>query len=67
MLYRVTQDYRRTVEYDGTRTAEVEADSIQEARQMVAAGDVEWEWDDNESPSTVDNYLTFDDPEFEKD
>jgi len=64
MQVRVTQPYTRTVEIEGTRTAVIEAASIEEARQKFAGGQVEWEDDPEEEAVSGDTDLH--EPEFEQ-
>jgi hypothetical protein len=63
MEIRVTQYYRRTVEIHGSRSADIEASSIAEARQLCAEEGVDWE-DNQEEPGDVETELG--DLEFEE-
>jgi hypothetical protein len=56
MLVRVTQSYTRTVEIEGSRSAEIEAASIAEARELFAEGVVDWD-DSQEEQAGVETEL----------
>jgi hypothetical protein len=63
MRVRVIQSYTRTVEIEGSRSAEIEASSIAEARQLFAEEGVDWE-DSQEEQADVETQLG--DLEFEE-
>jgi hypothetical protein len=44
MTFRVSQYYVRTQKQEGYRFAEVDAESIEEAHKIVAAGGLDWEY-----------------------
>jgi hypothetical protein len=56
MRVRVIQSYTRTVEIEGSRSAEIEASSIAEARQLFAEDGVDWD-DSQEEQADVQTEL----------
>ena len=64
MLINVAQEYSHMIRIYGTRTAQIDAESLKEAREMVAKDYVEWEWDEDESTEEYD--MEFEEPEFDK-
>jgi hypothetical protein len=64
MLINIAQEYSHMIRIYGTRTAQIDAASLKEAREIMAKDCVEWEWEEDESTEEYD--MEFEAPEFKK-
>jgi hypothetical protein len=67
MLWTITQGYTREVAYNGTRTTQVEAGSLEEARRLFLEDRDNLDWELGEEELTADaSDWDWDQPEFSR-